>query len=75
MNDSDPVGLWAFKYFFMKFEDEKTSFFGLVLLLPLFMNVNTSTLYTWYCFVQVKVVIHVEMPKAAPKSPFVIFKN
>jgi len=22
-----------------------------------------------------KVVIHVEMPKAAPKSPFVIFKN
>ena len=23
----------------------------------------------------VKVVIHVEMPKAAPKSPFVIFKN
>jgi len=23
----------------------------------------------------IKVVIHVEMPKAAPKSPFVIFKS
>jgi len=31
-------------------------------------------LYGTFCHGALKVVIHVEIPKAAPKSPFVIFK-
>jgi len=40
-------------------------------------STTLSNTFNWRraASIRVKVVIHVEMPKAAPKSPFVIFKN
>ena len=36
---------------------------------------DNANAFDSYVFKRVKVVRHIEMPKAAPKSPFVIFKN